>query len=298
MRTDEFLNLVKASASIPTGQTTFTDAEILAFATDEIRNEIIPLILGSMEEYLVVSTDTALVSGKSKYSIPPRAIGKKLRELQLVDVNGNVKNLSRIELENTPSYSGNITGEPTGFLLKGNNIILYPTPSQSSNSLRISYYRRPNSLVEVSQASYIAGIDTDTNTLVLSSVSNSSIVAGAKIDLISSQSGHDSLLDSEPVVSLSGTDLILGSLPEDLAVGDYLSLEGESCYLQIPEELVGLVVAKTALRIFEAQSDSAGINAVSARIQKIEQNINSVLSPRVDGEPRKIVSSQNIKNYI
>lgn len=298
MKTDEFLTLVKATANIPTSQSTFTDEEILAFASDEMRNKITPLILSTREEYLVYEKDISLVASQKAYSIPNRAIGMKLREVQFLDSNSNIYNLSRIDIENISSLDNTGTGTPKGFYLRGNKVILYPTPSSSEGSLRLTYFRRPSKLIGTSLASQISAINTGTNVVTVSSLSDTNITTNAKIDFISQTPFYDSLGDDYTISTISSLDITFSSLPDDLAVGDYVCFADNSAFIQIPEELTGLLVARTVLRIFESQGDAESAKNISYRIKDLQEDILDVLTPRVEGEPKKVNSIASIKHFI
>jgi len=298
MKTDTFLSLVKATANIPTSQSTFTDEEILNFASDEMRNKITPLLLSVREEYFVYESDIALVANQSGYAIPNRAIGMKLREVQCLDSNGNICNLPRLDIENISALDASVSGTPSGFYLRGNKVILWPTPSISSGSLRLTYFRRPNFLVPTSKGSQIDAINTSTNVVTVASIGDSQIVTGAKVDFQSGDAFYESLGDDYTISALSGSDLTFSSLPSDLSIGDWLHFRDTTSLIQIPEDITGLLVARTIMRVFESQGDSDGIKIIQGRIKQLEQDIFDVITPRVEGEPKKVSSIQNIKHFI
>lgn len=157
---------VKRKITFPTSQDTFTDTDILAFANDELMVSQVPSILEYHEEYFVTklleggSTSTPLVASRSRYPIPGRAIGLRLRNIFYEDTGGNLFELSRISPDEQAFFQADL-GTSVGvnrFYLEGNDVILVPTIGSSpSGNIIMSYYLRPNQLVENDRAAILTG---------------------------------------------------------------------------------------------------------------------------------------------
>lgn len=81
MTSSDLINSVKRKISLPTFQNSTSDQDILDFASEELLISQVPSILSVHEEYYVYTQDVALVPQKTKYPIPERAIGIKLRDV-------------------------------------------------------------------------------------------------------------------------------------------------------------------------------------------------------------------------
>ena len=69
---DEIIKSVKRRIIMPTSQNTFTDQDLLDFATEEINMGLVPLILAEQEDYFLYDEYIQLVPGSTKYTIPYR----------------------------------------------------------------------------------------------------------------------------------------------------------------------------------------------------------------------------------
>ena len=76
---DDLLESVKRKISFPASQNTFQDTDILAFANEELAIAMVPAIMSFHEEYFVTFDVVPIIGGTSRYQIPERAIGMKLR---------------------------------------------------------------------------------------------------------------------------------------------------------------------------------------------------------------------------
>lgn len=296
MQTNEFIDLVKVSTATPDSQSTFTDQEILSIAFDEMKTKVLPMVISVREEYFLVQEDMPLVAAQASYAIPKRAVAGKVHEITLVDLSGRESNLGRLD-QSEISQMNFSSGEPRHFLFRGSKVVLYPTPSNSSQSLRVTYYQRPNKLVLPSSASQITAIDPNTNTITVSSLTNSGFVTNAKVDLVQNTYGYDVVGKDLSIQNISGSDVQFSSLPSDLEVGDWLCLAQESPVVQLPDEVSGYLVALTARRLLEAQTDSQAYKMLDARVMQIEKDMINLLSPRIVGEPKKIFNPHSFLRW-
>lgn len=81
MTSDDLIESIKRKISFPVYQTTFSDQDILDFATEELMISQVPSVMQFHEEFFVTTRDVTLKPNKTKYPIPDRAIGMKLRDL-------------------------------------------------------------------------------------------------------------------------------------------------------------------------------------------------------------------------
>ena len=76
---DRLLAGVNRRISKPESQGLLSNADVLAFADDVIRGEIIPLMESAQVDYFVERTSVPLVGGQSLYSIPYRSVARGMR---------------------------------------------------------------------------------------------------------------------------------------------------------------------------------------------------------------------------
>lgn len=180
LTSDDIVASVKRRISFPASQTTFTDDEILEFANEEMFIAQVPSVLMYHEEYFVTYEDITLVANKTRYSIPNRAIGMRLRDVFYLDNNDNLYEMTRINPEDKAYFQRdfNSVNNPYPYYLEGNDIVL---PAQSlpspTGSLRVSFFIRPNQLVSDDNAAIISAF-CETIT-----VTNASVTAGDTVTI-------------------------------------------------------------------------------------------------------------------
>jgi hypothetical protein len=276
-----FLAQVKLKGSIPTGR--FTDSEILDVAHDVMLTQVVPFIISMREEYYVAHENHTITASVTSYPISYRAMGLSLREVKLVR-NGSIIDLPRMSPEEVTSES---TGTPRAFYLEAGNVILYPTPSSTEGTLKLSYFKTPNKIVEVADTAVITAIDTVTG--VVTAGCPTTWTTADEFDLISRHNGHRCLaLDlTASAVSTTSATFAAADLPSTLAVGDYIALAGQSPYLEVPDVAFDWVVRLTVNVLLESMSDQAGLQAGMAHADIIRGSLASLLTNRVVGAPKR-----------
>lgn len=302
--TTEFISSVKLRGMIPTSQTTFTEARILSLGDEELRSTIAPHVLKAKSGYYSKDYDTALVDGQASYGIPTRAMGLKLKDVKIVDANGVEHPLSYIDEEQAPDYSG--TGnEPCAFYVKNNDVVLVPAPASSNGrTLRLPYFIRPNSLVVPSAAAKVQSINAGLKQVTFESIP-STFTTSQLVDFVKAKPGFDCLAIDQAIDGISGSTVTFtASLPSGLAVGDWCALAGEAPVVQLPLELhpcLAIVVAVIALRALghhkaadNLEKDLYG-DGTPKKPGKMHDAL-SLLSPRVDGAPKKVIATRGVLN--
>lgn len=289
--TTELLTDIKQRAMIPTDQTTFTAADLLRFATDELRLTLLPLLLSEREEFYLTEAGAtqALVSGTAAYQIPARAVGQILRDAYLVDASGNLTNLTRIEYDERPSYDVTSTGVPQHFYLRNNKVVLLPIPSSADYSLCTPYFIRPSKLIETTDAGQITAV---TSTTVTVSSLPTTITTSTQLDFIRSSGGFECISINETPTIVSGTTLTFSAVPDGVAVGDWVALAGESPIPQLPAEMHPLLAERVARKVMKAIGDANGVKLSEETIREMTDGALRLTSNRVQGEPKRIVSRQ------
>lgn len=189
------IEAVKRNIAFPIAQVTFSTDDILRFADEEMFLEQVPSILQYHEEYFVFNEEQALVANQSRYPIPKRAIGMKVRDLFYKNSAGQLQEMSRINPDDKSfmQTSGDSFATPIYYYVENNSIILSSSVGPSPvGSLVFSYYLRPNSLVEDERACVC---ESFSKTIT---ITNSGLIAGDTISL-----GDE--------VGTAGTDFAIGA---------------------------------------------------------------------------------------
>ena len=281
--TSNLISAVERRSFSPANSETFSQAEILAIASEELQSTIIPALINLREDFLVITETTSITANTSEYAIPTRAYSGLIREVKLTRGN-QIKDLYRMESDQITTTR---TGIPEAFYLKGNNIVLYPTPGSADHSLRVDYFLTPQDLVLPSATAIITAINTSTNVVSFSSIPDT-FTTGASHDFIKANGEHVVISVDNTNTLVSGTDITFSSLPSDLAVGDYVSLAGENSLISLPVNMRNVLAQMTAARLLIAQS-AEGARESYQIAEKMLQDAIKVLNPRVQGAVRHLL---------
>lgn len=290
---DELIKSVKAQAFIPTTQTTFKDEDFLRFANQELSLGMVPSILQRHEDYFLWTEVIPLVQGVTKYSVPYRAIGNKLRDVSYQDTSGNLREMTRIGVGDLPSWQNSYSGgQAYAFYMQNNKICLVPeNVSSNGGSLKITYYIRPNSLVMLKDIAVVSGIDRVTGVLTLSNLpTNFSL--NQKYDFVKVKSPHRCTNIELTPLSINTTSktvtMSLVDISSDLEVGDHFCIATQSAIPQIPSDLHVVLTHRVSARCLEALGDFEGQQMANQKIAELEVKMQPVINNRVEDAPRKI----------
>lgn len=217
----DLINSVKRKIAVPINQRTFSEDDILAFANEELLISQVPDILSYHEEYFVYSEDIPLVADQTRYPIPERAIGQKLRDIFYVDSNGSLYEMARINADDKAYYQRDsaLSNISQKYYLEGNDIVLAPKNiSAPTGYLRLSYFLRPNQLV-LDERAAISKYFFKNVTL-----SNSSIAAG---DTITVGSTVFTAVSSSP----ASLEFEIGSTSTDTATNLVNAISADGTYI-------------------------------------------------------------------
>jgi hypothetical protein len=290
MDTTGLLASIKRGVTVPSNQSRFTDADILALADEETQTKLLPVLLSMRQEYLVKRTSVTLVPLQNSYSIPYRSIGRTIRSISIV-TGTNSQPLNYIQPETAESY-GSQSGSPSYFYFEGDNYILVPNPS-SAQTLTLKYEIQPSNLVPTTSAGLITAINTVSNYVTISSVPDTFTV-NTLADFIAGKNSNSIIDLDKAITNVSGTNIYFDSLPSTLAVGDYIALAGQSPVIQLPREMHQVLAQAVECRLLEALGDSEGLQASSAKLQEKITAMLSLLAPRQKGSQLKIVQSNGL----
>lgn len=305
--TDQLIVQIKRRAMVPTSQDTFTNADFLEFADEELQTRILPMLLSVREEFLVTTEDIPVVDGIDKYEIPDRSVGRNLRDVlfspdSTITASSRIYSLARLEPEQIP-WQQNSSRSALDFLfyMMDDFVVLHPQPRGNPGTLRLVYHRRPNDLVLTTEAARITSIPNGTDIVV--NAIPATFTTSELYDFTAFKGGFRSKGDNQTATVIdTGTNTITfgAGLPTNenaLSVGDWVGLQCQSPVAQIPRELQPVLAQAVAVKCLEALGDRQGMQVAEAKLQQIfEATKNNLITPRTRGEPRKIVAANYFRN--
>ena len=289
---DSFLSRVERRISFPANQATLSETNILIMADDVMREQLIPLILSVNQNYFVTTATQALTDAVDTYDIPYRSIGRTLRDMKLQ--NGSVTSVSNLvlyDLEDVHMFGS--TGAPAGFYFEGDKYVIVPSPNGSQYSTLLWYDLRPSEFVKLDECGKVASIASDVVTV---ETLPAGLIAGTTIDFVQGKSGSSILSMDIDITSVSDPTITFATdaVPSTLVAGDYIAVAGKTPVIQIPEELIGLLTLWTGARILYSISDYEGEAGLLKQAAMLEKNAKQILSPRIQGETRKVVNRNGL----
>jgi hypothetical protein len=205
LKTGDLIRSIKRRAFIPSSQETFTDEDLLSMATEEVNIGLVPLIQRMHEEHLIYYIDMELIRGKQRYPIPARAHGNKLRDVALIDENGNIFEMHRYSLGEISDFTNTTTYINTrGFYLENNDIVLSNFDVNVGNKLRVYFYMRPNHLVKEDNGSTVISLTKANEINQITPVSGVITAISTGVRTILTCPNHG--LKNGALVLISGTD--------------------------------------------------------------------------------------------
>lgn len=304
---DEIISSIERRISSPVHQSTFTEQDFLDFATEEMNMGIVPMVISNHEDYYIHQEDIQLVANKVAYDIPYRAIGNKIKDVALVDANNNVMEMTRISISDTSTDRNDITRHSrhqlSRFYISNNQICFDVAPAtiDTSYSLRVTYYIRPNALVPNVEIAQVVSVDRNNGVITIDALPDKFLLtnldgSSKQIDFIKAKSPHK-ILNYD--ISVSNFDQLAATItldpsdiPDDLAMNDIIAMAGETCIPQIPSDLHVLLAHRVATRVLEALGDSEGLQNANQKLIELEKKGNILVTSRVDDAP-KIISNKN-----
>jgi hypothetical protein len=284
MISSELINSIKLKGDMPSDNY-FTDSEFLSILNDELKLTINPLLMRLNEDYLTQDKDYTISSGSS-YRLPNRCLGNKIRDVKIVDTAGAFTDVYR-------QYEENRSANPRGYYLKQNSLTL--SDHYTSGTLRVSYFLRPNTLISASSAAQVLSIDSATQVTV--SALPSTITTSTPVDFIQTKGPNDVLALDQTITSIAGTTLTFASLPDDLVVGDYICLAGESPVSLIPEDLNPVLVQAALCVCLSAKKDKAASFELE-KLERMKQAMIDMLDPRVQSNDTKVRGQGLLSRFI
>lgn len=290
--TTQLIENIKRRCTVPTSQLTFRLEDFTDLANDTLQGEVVPMMMSMREEYFVEFEDIPTPDTR-RFTIPKNTTANKVRTVAYVQQGSPLVlvNLPRIDLDVIAGYGFMNYRTLAGFYVQDDEICLYPDTSvPTGTQIRVYFFRRTLNLAAPDQFGRVTDIDTVTNTLTLDSIPFTWVV-GDKLNSVSSEPPRFKTTNEEmTVVSISNPTVEVDSV-EGVSIGDYVSYMGYSAIPQVPIEAHPYLAQLTASKCLESLGDSDGMQVALNRAQTLKEGLMVLMSQRVDGSVKKIVSA-------
>jgi hypothetical protein len=218
--------------------------------------------------------------------------------------------MTRIQPEDLSEFDMGVSeGSKAVFYLEGDTIVLIAATGISvGDTLKVSYYLRPNDIVAEDRVPQITHIEQNLTTadIYLTSLPTH-FETGMEVDFIENNGNHQtisydiSVLDvNDNVSGESRITIALADLPSGLIANDHVAMSGETKVPQLPGDLHAVLAQAVACRILEAQSDPM-LDRAEKTLDKMMSAATTMIDTRTEGTPQKILQTGGFlrrKRYI
>ncbi len=291
--TTEFLDSLKSRIIYPANQELLSPATMLSICSNVLQSKMTKTVKASRQNYLLSTAVIPLVANQVFYDVPYRSVVNGCEDVKyLLDDNVTLQDLSLVAVEDLEYYVQG-SSYPSGFYFQSDQIGVVPTPLNQSGSLKVWYHRRLSRLCQVADAGKILNISGN-----IVSVDNapSTFVAGFVIDFIKSASMPVILEQDVTITNVAGTQLTFATddIPSRLVVGDWISPAGFTPIIPLMDESFQYFEGLCGIQILNSIGDYEGAARLMEEVKSDQKEIESLLEPRIDGEPEKIVNYHSL----
>lgn len=317
---DDLVAAVRRRAQLPSASEdgAINDADILLLADEELSLRLVPLVRSVRGDYWVRSEDVPVVANQAAYRVPERAQTSGLREVTVIDSGGIAYHIPQISVEDAWRWAqpnANIVGSmrSSAFYMEGTDLVIVPTPSDDSWTIRMRYYRAMSALVPNDQCGLVIDAFIDPP----------GAYGGEMIQILTLPSGWQQLanypaqpldlvysgppfgvphMDITPLDVVVAPDYLievtsiaaLGLVPAPAYGLYYLCKASQTCVVDLPRECWALLVSAVAARVLDLIGDREAAQLEYTLYEREAQNVTLLLTPRVEGNPIRIVDRNSL----
>jgi hypothetical protein len=282
LKTSELINDLKLAGSFPDGM--FTDADFISFLNTGYSSEIVPFIMRHREDFFVTYQDQDY---SDTIAIPSDAIAQKLKDVVRVDSSGRLLgNVPRVSIEEITGHQQYY--KPVGFYIEDNNVKFHPAGA-TTDRIRLYYFKRPHHLIQESLCTEVTSVSGVNVTGTVPSTWTTSTA----ISVTDKTQPYD-IDDSYTIVSLDVGAGTLELSASGLVVGDFICPLGYSAIPKIPTEMRDVLIQSAIINALVSLKDINGVKLAREELFIAMDNMSGLISPRVEGEPKKIVNNSGI----
>ena len=291
---DDALTAIRLRAFLPDGDQVWTDTNLLFLLNEELQTWAVPFLSRVRAEYFTKHVDYGIVAGQTDYAIPSAAIGGVLRNVQVVDTQGNIWPLMQLD---NKELGPALTGNPWSFVVEGDMIRFAQTPLQVGWKLRMTYANRPSTVVKKAQCAQVysftglaAGSDITFVSTPGGNVTTLNDPLTGAVDWVRGGSSFQTYSQTTTVfgpVSDPTYEILGAPLPTGLQPYDWLCAPNTSPFPQIPCELHPALHQRVAAKVLEFLGDDKAEMAMQ-RFTEMAAQVQDLIAPRVQGSPKAL----------
>lgn len=294
MDADQLVALVKRRAYLPTAAPQFTDGELRAFCDEALVDGLLADLLDVRESHLAQTWTVPLVALQATYKLPPRATGGTVLWVRYLDSAGSqitypLPHADETDLPYYPQTPSSPYGSPWFF--DGDHLTMVTPPASATGSLIIRYCVRPSSLVPPASTTAITVATSATQFTTAADPTTIGITTGTKIDVVGVDGVHDFRIIGG-TASVSGHVITVtgGTGLADQAVGDLVSLAGQTSVPNIPDEGHQLLGVLAAARVCRAMKDYESASALEGEAEEMKPRTMDLMSPRSVKQTKRVIN--------
>jgi hypothetical protein len=277
--TDQLITDIKLLGHVPTGNSTFSDANLARIATMEMQSSVMKQILSTRGGYYLTYTDYDIASD-GLYVIPEDCTAGALENVELVQ---DTTIIPVNQIEESEQLSTNApTSTSYGFFMKGNYVQILPLPNVGV--ARLWYTKRLSDLVLTSAAAQVvsvSGADITVSSLP------STMVAGTAIDICGDQPPFN-IIGSATIESVNSLVVTLDQEVTGVEEGQWLALSDQTPVPQIPVEYRVVLAQRVVCKVYELQNYGEKFKIAQAKLQEYEEACRTLITPRVKSQTKTV----------
>ena len=116
-------------------------------------------------------------------------------------------------------------------------------------------------------------------------------------DVIKGTPIFSSIGDDNAITNIAGNTMTFSALPSGIAIGQYVAESGMTPIPQIPYEAHHVLSQFTSARMLEATGDKRNAEVVMAVAKEMLESLMKILTPRIEGTPKKINNRSGIFQF-
>lgn len=295
--TDDIIESIKLRSFAPISQDTYDTEKLLILMTEELRSYVVPQIISVREDFFLCTEDEDVAANRKYYPIVERSIGNSFKALVYVDASEGESPIVRAKVEDIPYYDG--SGQPSRFVLMGDQIRVMPAPSTAIGKIRQYFFRAQSQLVETISCAKITEISklSSTTEFTVDTDLTGSISVGDKVDFQNAQSPFLLWAYDVEVVAITANKITVNNSEVEDASGtiraeknDYITPRFKTNIPQVPVEYHSLLAQKVTCKILEGLGDRRKYEVAKMELKEMEKDLFGIIKSRVESQPQKITN--------
>lgn len=288
LTTDDLVTAVRRKGQIPDASD-YTDSDILAEADDVISGRLTEVIAGLSNGFYVRVLDITMVAGTARYTLPSRSVAGAVEYVTVLQSDGAERPMGRLRSSDA-MYVAGTSGTPYNYTIEGDDILLYPAPPVAE-TIRVRYQLRRSKLVPVASCVEISAVTPLSFQVTSSDTKPANFLDTENYDIVRPTGVRGSIVLDGGMFAISTPPVPINYIfdsdvsVDDVEVGDYLCLAGETCVIQLPIELHAALANATAASILGQRGFTGGMQTLDAQAARDINAYQRMAAQRVKNAP-------------